>query len=39
VLGNTDYDMTLELRIVIEDGAVRSTGYSAADFILWSRGS
>lgn len=34
LLGNTDADAAAELRIVIEDGSVRATAYTAADFVL-----
>ena len=34
VLGNTDADAAAEIRIVIRDGAVLATAYSAEDIIL-----
>ena len=34
LLGNTDADATAEVRIVLDDGSVRSTAYTGADFIL-----
>ena len=34
VLGNTDADATMELRIVLADAAVRASSYTAADFVL-----
>lgn len=34
VLGNTDDDADFEFRLVIQDGAVRASAYSVADFIL-----
>ncbi len=34
VRGNIDYDAEYEFQLVIEDGAVRASAYTAADFIL-----
>ena len=34
VRGNTDGDASFEFQLVIEDGALRHTAYTAADFIL-----
>lgn len=34
LLGNTDADAAMEIRIVLDDGSTRSTAYTAADFIL-----
>ena len=34
VLASTDADPAAELRIVIDDGAVRASAYTADDFIL-----
>lgn len=34
LLGNTDADAAAEVRIVLDDGAVRASAYTAADFIL-----
>jgi len=34
VRGNTDYDTEFEFLLVIEDGAVRASAYTTADFFL-----
>ena len=34
VRGNTDGDAAFEFQLVIEDGAVRATAYTSADFLL-----
>ena len=34
VRGNTDADAAFELEVVIEDGGVLASAYSAADFYL-----